>query len=48
MLGESLNAATAGLRVGYDDPSYFNRDYKNRFGAPPKRDIARLRNNPEA
>jgi hypothetical protein len=27
------------------DPSYFNRDYKKQFGAPPQRDVTRLRNN---
>jgi AraC-like DNA-binding protein len=43
MLGEDLDAASAGFRVGYDDPSYFSRDYKKIFGAPPQRDIARLR-----
>lgn len=43
MLGEDLDAATAGFRVGYEDPSYFSRDYKKAFGAPPQRDIARLR-----
>lgn len=43
MLGEDLDAATAGFRVGYDDPSYFSRDYKKHFGAPPQRDIANLR-----
>ncbi len=45
MLGEDLDAASAGFRVGYEDPSYFSRDYKKLFGAPPQRDIARLRNN---
>ena len=43
MLGEELDAASAGHRVGYEDPAYFNRDYKKLFGAPPHRDIARLR-----
>ncbi len=43
MLGEDLDAASAGFRVGYEDPAYFNRDYKKIFGAPPQRDIARLR-----
>src|SRR3989440_659505 len=43
MLGEDLDAASAGFRVGYEDPSYFSRDYKKLFGAPPQRDIARLR-----
>jgi AraC-like DNA-binding protein len=45
MLGEDLDAASAGFRVGYEDPSYFSRDYKKQFGAPPQRDIANLRNN---
>ena len=43
MLGEDLDAASAGQRVGYEDPAYFSRDYKKLFGAPPLRDIARLR-----
>jgi AraC-like DNA-binding protein len=43
MLGESLDASTAGHRVGYDDPSHFNRDYKRHFGNSPIRDIERLR-----
>lgn len=43
MLGEEMDAASAGFRVGYEDPSYFSRDYKKLFGAPPQRDIARLR-----
>ena len=47
MLGEDLDAASAGLRVGYEDPSYFSREYKKLFGAPPQRDIAQLRNNLE-
>ncbi len=45
MLGENLDAASAGFRVGYEDPAYFSRDYKKLFGAPPQRDIARLRSN---
>jgi AraC-like DNA-binding protein len=47
MLGEELDAASAGFRVGYEDPTYFSRDYKKLFGAPPQRDIARLRSNLE-
>jgi len=45
MLSEGLDAASAGFRVGYEDPAYFSRDYKKLFGAPPQRDIARLRLN---
>jgi AraC-like DNA-binding protein len=47
MLGEDLDAASAGFRVGYEDPAYFSRDYKKLFGAPPQRDITRLRSNLE-
>jgi len=43
MLGESLDASTAGYRVGYDDPSHFCRDYKKHFGDSPMRDIEKLR-----
>jgi AraC-like DNA-binding protein len=47
MLGEDLDAASAGFRVGYEDPSYFSREYKKLFGAPPQRDINKLRSNLE-
>ncbi|HSI37004.1 MAG: AraC family transcriptional regulator N-terminal domain-containing protein [Phycisphaerae bacterium] len=43
MLGEHLDAAEAGYRVGYEDPAYFSRDYKRHFGEPPGRDVERLR-----
>jgi AraC-like DNA-binding protein len=43
MLGERLDAASAGYRVGYDDASHFNREYKRLFGSPPLRDVERLR-----
>jgi len=42
MLNEKLDAATAGYRVGYNDASHFNREYKRLFGRPPMRDVARL------
>jgi AraC-like DNA-binding protein len=48
MLGEDLDAARAGLRVGYADASYFNREYKSLFGAPPMRDVQQLRAAAEA
>jgi AraC-like DNA-binding protein len=47
MLAEDLDAASAGFRVGYQDPAYFSRDYKKLFGAPPQRDIAQLRSSLE-
>ncbi|MEA5551362.1 AraC family transcriptional regulator [Anabaena cylindrica UHCC 0172] len=43
MLGENLDATSAAYRVGYDDASHFNREYKRLFGAPPIRDVERLR-----
>jgi AraC-like DNA-binding protein len=43
MLAEDLDAASAGYRVGYSDASHFNREYKTLFGAPPMRDVERLR-----
>jgi AraC-like DNA-binding protein len=43
MLAEDLDAASAGHRVGYGDASHFTRDYKRLFGAPPVRDVERLR-----
>jgi len=48
MLSENLDAASAGYRVGYDDASHFNREYKSLFGAPPMRDVARLRDTASA
>ncbi|KAB8142089.1 AraC family transcriptional regulator [Chloroflexia bacterium SDU3-3] len=43
MLGEDLDATSAAYRVGYEDVSHFNREYKRLFGAPPIRDVLRLR-----
>jgi AraC-like DNA-binding protein len=43
MLGEDLDVAGAGYRVGYSDASQCTREYKRLFGAPPARDVVRLR-----
>jgi hypothetical protein len=43
MLGENLDAASAGFRVGYGDASHFTREYKRLFGVPPMRDVEGLR-----
>ncbi|MCE9673217.1 AraC family transcriptional regulator [Myxococcus stipitatus] len=46
MLNESLDASTAAFRVGYNDASQFSREYRRLFGAPPLRDVTRLRGLP--
>lgn len=43
MLGEDLDAQAAAYRVGYQDASHFNREYRSLFGVPPMRDVQRLR-----
>jgi AraC-like DNA-binding protein len=43
MLAENSTAIDAAERVGYESPSHFSREYARMFGAPPVRDIARLR-----
>lgn len=43
MLSEGFDASTAAYRVGYQDPSHFNREYKSLFGVPPIRHVQRLR-----
>ena len=43
LLTEDADAATVARRVGYESPSQFSREYRRQFGAPPLRDIARLR-----
>jgi AraC-like DNA-binding protein len=43
MLREDLDATSAGHRVGYGDVSHSTREYKRLFGAPPVRDVERLR-----
>lgn len=43
MLAEGLDAAAAAHRVGYESPSQFSREYRRLFGAPPRAEIAQLR-----
>lgn len=43
MLNENLDAGSAGGQVGYESASQFSREYSRLFGAPPQRDIKRIR-----
>jgi AraC-like DNA-binding protein len=43
MLTERMDAANAAFQVGYESPSQFSREYNRHFGAPPLRDITKLR-----
>ena len=43
MLAERMDAANAAFQVGYESPSQFSREYNRMFGAPPLRDISKLR-----
>lgn len=43
MLTEDFDAIAAAYQVGYESPSQFSREYSRMFGAPPMRDIERLR-----
>jgi AraC-like DNA-binding protein len=43
MLNQSLDAGNAGGIVGYESASQFSREYSRLFGAPPQRDIRRMR-----
>jgi AraC-like DNA-binding protein len=43
MLTERLDATTTAFQVGYESPSRFSREYSRSFGAPPMRDVERLR-----
>ncbi len=43
MFTDGIECATAGHLVGYESPSQFSREYRRLFGAPPRVEIARLR-----
>jgi AraC-like DNA-binding protein len=42
MLGAGLDAAQAAFRVVSESPSQFSREYRRKFGAPPRQDVAAL------
>lgn len=46
MLNQALDAGSTAARVGYESASQFSRDYSRLFGAPPQRDIQRMRRLP--
>lgn len=46
MLNQNLDAGSAGVRVGYESASQFSREYARLFGAPPLRDVQRMRRAP--
>ena len=43
MFADGIECATAAHRVGYESSSQFSREYRRLFGAPPRSEIARLR-----
>ncbi len=43
MLHDGLKASTAAIRVGYESPSQFSREYKRFFGNTPSEQVARYR-----
>ncbi|WP_272910921.1 AraC family transcriptional regulator [Falsiroseomonas oryziterrae] len=43
MVGDAMDAASAGFSVGYGSPSQFSRDYTRIFGMPPAKHAGRLR-----
>lgn len=43
MLADNADATNASYQVGYESPSQFSREYARMFGAPPMRDIERLK-----
>ncbi len=47
MVGDAMDAASAGFSVGYGSPSQFSRDYTRIFGMPPARHADRLRSSVE-
>lgn len=42
MVNEDMDAVSAGLRIGYESPSQFSRDYRRMFGTPPRQDKLKL------
>jgi transcriptional regulator GlxA family with amidase domain len=45
IMNQNIDAGDAGRRVGYESASQFSREYSRVFGAPPQRDVKRMRMN---
>jgi transcriptional regulator GlxA family with amidase domain len=43
MLNQNMDAGQAASMVGYESASQFSREYDRQFGAPPQRDVRRMR-----
>jgi len=43
LMADAGDVAAVGYAVGYDSASQFSREYSRMFGAPPGRDVSRLR-----
>lgn len=43
MLNQDIEAGRAAGMVGYESASQFSREYSRLFGAPPQRDVRRMR-----
>jgi len=43
MLNQNMDAGQAASVVGYESSSQFSREYNRQFGAPPHRDVRRMR-----
>ena len=48
LLAGLADAGAAARQVGYESASQFSREYSRQYGAPPLRDVARLRGTPAA
>ena len=48
MLSGSIDSATAALRVGYESPTQFSREYRRMFGHPPLRDVKAILNSDDS
>ncbi|PKE28061.1 hypothetical protein CWS43_23275 [Rahnella sp. AA] len=43
MIRDNLTAAAAALRVGYESPSQFNREFRRTFGRSPAREAREMK-----